>query len=122
MAFTMTETQMTNPPTITSLDDARELKRAGLPVGLPIVTKEFSGEHSEHWIPLMNAYTNFMVVMHKYCDDPDRTISKWRKVKRAFGRIGKEIDKCDAFVDKHAGDVDASEQDRIECWLMAAFL
>jgi hypothetical protein len=116
------KTKMTNLPAITKLDDARELKRAGLPVGMPIVRKEFSREYSEHWIPLMNAYTHFMIAMRKHSESPNPTISKWRKVKRALGLIGKEMDKCDAFVWQRFNSVEASEQDRFECQMMAGFL
>jgi hypothetical protein len=116
------KTKMTNTPDITKLDDARDLKRAGLPVGLPIVRKEFTREYSEHWIPLMNAHAHFMIAMRKYSEEPKPTISKWRKVKRALGLISKQMDKCDAFVGKRVGNIEASEQGRIECQLMAGFL
>jgi hypothetical protein len=45
--FTQEETTMTNTP-ITRLEDARALKRMGVPLNTPIEDRTFSEEYSEH--------------------------------------------------------------------------
>jgi hypothetical protein len=110
------ETKMTNPPDITKLDDARDLKRAGLPVGLPIVRKEFTREYSEHWIPLMKAHAHFVIAMREFSDRARQgSPGKWKLVKRRFDGLSKAMLSCDAFVGKLGGNVDPpvfkSEQD-----------
>jgi hypothetical protein len=118
---------MTKPPEITDLDDARFLKRAGLPLDLPLTHREFSREYSEHWLGLMNAHSRFTIAVLEYSEGARSGSSgKWKLVKRRFGDVRKAMRDCDAFVSKLSGNVMPpvfeSEQDEHECSLLSYFL
>jgi hypothetical protein len=121
------ETQMKNSTIVADLDDARQLKRADLPIDLPLTHREFSRAYSAHWFDLMNAHVRFIVAMRKYFDGPRAgTPSEWKLVKRRFDGISKAMLQCDNLVGKLSGNVDPpvfkSEQDSAECQIISAFL
>jgi hypothetical protein len=118
---------MTKPPAVTSLNDARELKAAGLPVNIPLEHRTFGLEYSEHWFSLLRAKTNFAIAVRIYSDGPRAgSAGQWKSVKRRFGGIIKAVNDCGAFVVKLGGDTDPptyrSDHDRGECLAMASFL
>jgi hypothetical protein len=110
------------PPTITNLNDARELKSVGLPPNLPLVRKEFSREYSEHWIDLMNAHAKFMIAVREFSDGARiGSPGKWRLVKRRLDSLHKAMERCDNFIGKLSSNI-KSEQDRHECALLSFFI
>jgi hypothetical protein len=115
---------MTKPPNVTNLDDARYLRRAGLPLGLPLTHREFSRQYSEFWFGLMKAHTHFMFAVLTFSDD--ESPAKWKLVKRRFSGISKAMRSCDAFVGKLGGrktpPAFKSQQDEHECRILSTFL
>jgi hypothetical protein len=121
------ETKMTNSTIVTDLDDARRLKRAALPIDLPLTHRQFSREYSVHWFDLMNAHNRFMIAMRKYSDGPRTgTPNQWKLVKREFNGVSKAIRQCDNLVGKLSGNVDPpvfkSDQDGHERRILTVFL
>jgi hypothetical protein len=51
--------------TITSLEDARALKRLGVPLNTPIEHREFSPAYTDHWVDLMVAQAKFVEAIKK---------------------------------------------------------
>lgn len=89
----------------TNLNDARELKRAGLPTNLPLTHQTFSQDYSEHWFLLMATYSKFMVAVHEYSDGPRAgAIGQWKLVKRRFNSLSEAMQRCDAFIGKLSGN------------------
>jgi hypothetical protein len=121
------ETKMKNSPIVTDLDDARQLRRAGLPIDLPLTHREFSREYSVHWFDLMSAHVRFMIAVRKFSDGPRTgTPSQWKLVKRGLKGLSRAMQSCDAFVGKLSGNVNPpvfkSEQDGRECRILSEFL
>jgi hypothetical protein len=68
---------------IAQLNDARALKRANLPLNLPLEHREFSRVYSEHWFDLTGAHAEFMAAVGEYCDGARAgSLGKWRLLKR----------------------------------------
>jgi hypothetical protein len=114
-------------PIITKIDDARHLKRAGLPLNLPVTHREFSRKYTEHWLGLMNAHDHFMNAVHQYSDDIHAgSAVQWRLVKRRLDGMFKGMRQCEAFMHKLGGRVMPrlfkSEQDVHEYLILSAFL
>jgi hypothetical protein len=97
---------MTKPPTITDLDDARFLKRAGLPLDMPLKHREFSHEFTEHWFALMNAHTHFMIAVLEFSDGArSGSPRKWRLVKRRLGELRKAMQNINTLIGVLMGNV-----------------
>jgi hypothetical protein len=81
---------MTNAPT--NLDDARELKAAGLRLNLPLEHRTFSQEYSEHWFGLMEARTRFMIAVLEFSGGVrSGSPGKWKLAKRRLGALSSAI-------------------------------
>jgi hypothetical protein len=115
---------MTSKPT--KLDDARELKRAGLPLNTPLEHRTFSQEYSEHWFRLLITLREFMVAAGKFCDGPRGNAGRWNSLKRRFGGFRNALRDCDESIGKLSGNVTPpafkSEQDEQECRILSDFL
>jgi hypothetical protein len=121
------ETKMKNSTNVTDLDDARQLKRAGLPIDLPLTHREFSRAYSAHWFDLMNAHAHFTVAVREFSDGARQgSPGKWKLVKRRLAGLSNAMQSCDAFVGKLSGNVSPpvfkSEQDGNECNMLSTFL
>ena len=106
---------MTDKP-ITSLEDARHLKRAGLPLNMPVEKRTFSQKYSEHWFALMDAHGRFMLAVHKFADD--QTAVRWWSVQRRYVALDRAAIRCLDLVHELGGreaePVFKSEQDEHE--------
>ena len=114
---------MTDKP-ITSLEDARHLKRAGLPLNMPVEKRTFSQKYSEHWFALMDAHGRFMLAIHKFADD--QTAVRWWSVQRRYVALDRAAIRCLDLVGELGGrdaePVFKSEQDEHEYALLAWFI
>jgi hypothetical protein len=111
----------------TNLNDARDLKRAGLPLNLPLEHRTFSQDYSRHSLGLMAAYGRFMVAVHGYSDGPRAgAVGQWKLVKRRFVSLNHAMRDSDRFVGTLSGNetppIFKSDQDMHECHLLAYFL
>jgi hypothetical protein len=88
--------------TITNIDDARFLKRGGLPLNTAVQHRTFSEEYSEHWVRLMQAHSKFMGAVLDYTEHSGSP-RKWKGVKRRLRALWKEGKRCDAFIGKRLG-------------------
>jgi hypothetical protein len=111
----------------TNLNDARDLKRAGFPLTLPLEHRTFSEEYSKHWFHLMATYGKFMVAVHGYSGGPRAgAAGQWKLVKRRFASLNHAMRDGDRFIGTLSGNetppIFKSDQDMHECHLLAYFL
>jgi hypothetical protein len=101
------------PPKVTKLEDAKAMRRMGVPLNTEVEERTFSDEYSTHWIKLMNAQGAFMAAFHRFAAE-DNTPRQWRNVKRAFKVLSREIEQCGAYV--------GEEPDPLQAAILAGFL
>jgi hypothetical protein len=71
---------------ITSIQDARFLKRVGLPLNTPVEHRTFSAGYCHRWFKMLGANQRFVRALIKY-GESDGDEGAWRKVKRAFEKL-----------------------------------
>ena len=71
---------------ITSIQDARFLKRAGLPLNTPVKHRTFSAGYSHRWFKMLRANQRFVLALIKY-GESDGHEGAWRKVERALEKF-----------------------------------
>jgi hypothetical protein len=77
---------------ITRIEDARALKRMGMPANMPVKQMEFSSEYTRLWLDLMRGYERFAKALLRYIDD--NSPGKWRQIKRRLADLKVTILGC----------------------------
>jgi hypothetical protein len=84
---------------ITDIQNAKALKRMGVPLNTPIAeTRYFSESYSKHWFSLMKAHDDFLGALAGYVEVT--SLPKWRKLRKSFNGIHKAIDHCTTCIGK----------------------
>jgi hypothetical protein len=71
---------------ITSIQDARYLKRAGLPLNTPLEQRTFSAGYSHRWFKMLKANERFVLALIEY-GERGGSEKAWRKVEGALEKF-----------------------------------
>jgi hypothetical protein len=82
----------------TNLQDARALKRMGMPLNTPVERREFSEAYSKQWLGLMKAHGNFCGALAGYIEVS--SAPKWRKLRKSVDGIFNAMERADAAIDE----------------------
>ena len=107
---------MTTDKPPSRLEDARLLKRAGLPLATPVEHREFSQAYTKQWVALMDAHSAFMAALLEYCNG-DQSPARWQQVARRLVALHNATARAVDFVEALNGRL-ASGQDQHEYALL----
>ena len=70
-----------------NIEDAKALKRMGVPLNTLVERRQFARESAKHWVALWNDLTAFCNAMHDYRDNStEQNFKAWKRV------LGKCVD------------------------------
>ena len=102
---------------ITSIQDARYLKRAGLPLNTPLEQRTFSAGYSHRWFKMLKANERFVLALIEY-GERGGSEKAWAKVERALEKF---VSAVSHFI-KYSELTDDSERAVIQAFTQQKFL
>jgi hypothetical protein len=102
---------------ITSIQDARYLKRAGLPLNTPVEQHTFSAGYSHRWFKMLKANERFVLALIKYVERGGSE-GAWRRVESALEKF---VSAVSHFI-KYGELTDDGEHAIIQAWMQQKFL
>jgi hypothetical protein len=84
---------------ITNIENAKALKRMGLPLNTPVVEERtFSADYSRRWFALMKAHDDFCGALGNYVEAP--SFPMWKRLRKSLNGIAREVKRADIAVGK----------------------